>query len=135
MKIEKGKFYKSRNGRKWEVLTTERNSEDYPIVAISEDGDIESFSINGHIIIDNDDDDDEDDLIAEWTEPVEIPWSDYPTWCKWVAMESDGRWFGYEFEPCKKVVTWSGDAVVKIHPDYTPRNFTGDWTESLFERP
>ena len=137
MKIEKGKFYKSRNGQKWEVLTTNRNSEDYPIVAISEDGEIESFSINGHIIIDNDDDD--FDLIAEWTEPVEIPWSDYPTWCNWVAMDKDGRWWGY----IKKTKIdnmesdcWMGNSeAFSIPKDYTPRNFTGHWIESLFERP
>jgi hypothetical protein len=131
MKIEKGKFYKSRDGRKWEVLTTERGSI-YKIVALGEYGEILTLHQNG--CAHNDKSESEFDLIAEWTEPVEIPWSDYPTWCKWVAMDEDGRWFGYEFEPCKKVVTWSGDAVVKIHPDYTPRNFTGDWTESLFER-
>jgi hypothetical protein len=134
MKIEKGKFYKSRDGRKWEVLTTERNSGDYPIVAISEDGDIESFSINGHIIIDNDDD--EDDLIAEWTEPVEIPWRDYPTWCKWVAMDKDGEWCGFVNIPRQRSDGWySMDVSFYIPTDYTPRNFTGDWTESLFERP
>jgi hypothetical protein len=131
MKIEKGKFYKSRNGQKWEVLTTERNDR-WRVVAMDELGKIGCFDEKGNSYIGLCS---HSDLIAEWTEPVEIPWSDYPTWCKWVAMDVVGRWFGYEFEPCKKISTWSCDTVIKIHPDYEPRNFTGDWTESLFERP
>jgi hypothetical protein len=132
MKIEKGKYYRTRGGKKVEVLTTERRSKS-PIIIMDENGEIEALHQNGmyldcksETIL---------DLIAEWTEPIEIPWSDYPTWCKWVAMDKDGRWFGYSDKPTQSCAIWSGDAVVKIHPDYTPRNFTGDWTESLFERP
>jgi hypothetical protein len=132
MKIEKGKFYKSRNGQKWEVLTTERGSI-YKIVALREDGQILTLFQNGCAYSDKSESD--FDIIAEWIEPVEIPWSDYPTWCKWVAMDEYDGWFGFEFKPLKKNVTWSGNTVIKIHPDYTPRNFTGHWTESLFERP
>jgi hypothetical protein len=131
MKIEKGKFYKSRDGQKWEVLTTERNDR-WRIVAMDELGKIGCFDEKGNSYIGLCS---PSDLIAEWTDPVEIPWSYYPTWCKWVAMESDGRWFGYSDKPTQSCAIWSGDAVVKIHPDYTPRNFTGHWTESLFERP
>jgi len=132
MKIEKGKFYKSRDGRKYEILETD--AIDMPIVAYRcDDGHILSLHRNGSVF------DDKSlsifDLIAEWTDPVEIPWSDYPTWCKLVAMDKDGRWFGYSDKPTQSCAIWSGDAVVKIHPDYYPKNFTGDWTESLFERP
>ena len=134
MKIEKGKFYKSRNGQKWEVLTTDRKKDDYTVIAMDEDGFYHSFTLNGASFISSN-----YDLIAEWTEPVEIPWSDYPKWCKWVAMDKDGRWWGY----IKKTeITdmesdcWVGDSdAFRIPKDYTPRNFTGDWTESLFERP
>jgi hypothetical protein len=135
MKIEKGKFYKSRNGQKWEVLTTERGSY-YSIVTLGENGEILTLHKNGTAY--NDKSESEFDLIAEWTDPVEIPWSDYPTWCKWVAMDFGGEWCGYESKPIKDVVYWNyGDIgiLITIHPDYYPRNFTGDWTESLFERP
>jgi hypothetical protein len=132
MKIEKGKFYKSRNGQKWEALITERNGK-INIVAMGEDGSVIVLHQNGALW--DDKTESSFDLIAEWTEPVDIPWSDYPTWCKWVAMDADRRWFGYEFKPCKKNVTWSDAPLIKIHPDYTPRNFTGHWAESLFERP
>jgi len=135
MKIEKGKFYKSRNGQKYEILKTD--AIDMPIVAYRcDDGHILSLHKNGTAY--NDKSGSEFDLIAEWTDPVEIPWSDYPTWCKWVAMDKDGRWWGY----IKKTKIdnmesdcWMGNSeAFSIPKDYTPRNFIGDWTESLFER-
>jgi hypothetical protein len=132
MKIEKGKFYKSRDGQKWEVLTTERNGKSN-IIAMNEDGDLLVVYQNGTYF--NDKSESDLDLIAEWTEPVEIPWSDYPTWCKWVAMDKDGRWFGYKSKPVKRESTWLCDVVISIPLEFYPRNFTGHWTESLFERP
>ena len=132
MKIEKGKFYRSRDGRKWEVLTTERNGY-FSVVIINGGGEISFNRENGmhynadrpHLC----------DLISEWTEPVEIPWSDYPTWCKWVAMDKDGEWCGFVSIPKQRGNGWySMDVSFYIPEDYTPRNFTGDWTESLFER-
>jgi hypothetical protein len=132
MKIEKGKFYKSRNGRKWEVLTTERKDR-WRVVAMDELGSIGCFDEKGNSYIGLCS---HSDLIAEWTEPVEIPWSDYPTWCKWVAMDKDGEWCGFVNIPRQRSDGWySMDVSFYIPTDYNPRNFTGDWTESLFERP
>jgi hypothetical protein len=129
MKIEKGKFYHTRGGEKVEVLTTERKSK-HSIVAMGEDGSISALFQNGMLYDDKSCSD--ADLISEWTDPVEIPWSDYPSWFKWIAMDKDGEWFGYGSKP----ISWGdNDDATNIHPDYTPRNFTGDWTESLFERP
>ena len=133
MKIEKGKFYRTRGGEKVEVLTTERNN-DRCVVALHSDGDLSYLHQNGMYY--NDKSILSLDLIAEWTEPVEIPWSDYPTWCKSVAMDEDGEWYCYDSKPRAEISTWiNEDFVNAIHPNYTPRNFTGDWTESLFERP
>jgi len=135
MKIEKGKFYRSRDGRKWEVLTTEREAK-ANIVAMDEDGDIILLHPNGATWDDKSRSD--YDLIAEWTEPVEIPWSDYPTWCKWVAMDFGGEWNGYEFKPKEEKDYWDyhyEGIIIPIHHNFYPRNFTGHWTESLFERP
>jgi hypothetical protein len=132
MKIEKGKFYRTRGGEKVEVLTTERVAS-HPIVIIHKDGGIEVLRMNGmlhesKVVSDQ-------DIIAEWTDPVEIPWSDYPTWCKWVAMDKDGRWSLFNEKPRLVHGCWYLQTYINVHPDYTPRNFTGDWTESLFERP
>jgi hypothetical protein len=136
MKIEKGKFYKSRNGRKWEVLKTDASC-DICVIAYC-DYDRMLIHLYGNGCYSNDKSECEFDLIAEWTEPVEIPWSDYPTWCKWVAMDNSGKWWGYYGEKPKVCLdTWNDSALnySRIHPDYYPRNFTGVWTESLFERP
>jgi hypothetical protein len=132
MIIEKGKLYRTRGGYKVEVLTTDRN-ECRPVVVMFEDGNIEVLYQNGSRW--NDKSESELDLIAEWTEPVEIPWSDYPTWCKWVAMDENGKWYGFTSKPFKTNIFWVGDDACYIPEDYTPHNFTGDWTESLFERP
>ena len=133
MKIEKGKFYRSRDGRKWEVLTTERNNEFYPVIAMSSDGKgYNSFSKDGKLVIASNED---CDLIAEWTEPVIIPWDDYPKWCKWVGMNKNGQWSMYSGEPVRVGDGFSSYFVGTIPLPYIPKNFTGDWTESLFERP
>ena len=132
MKIEKGKFYRTRGGEKVEVLTTERPTS-YSIVVMGEDGSVTVLQQNGALY--DGKANSYSDLIAEWTEPVEIPWSDYPTWCKWVVMDSNSEWFGYGEKPKNDSFEWFGHYGTKIHPDYYPRNFTGDWTESLFERP
>ena len=136
MKIEKGKFYRTRCGDKVEVLKIDADGR-FPVIGCIGNKTPDCFTDDGRWY-DNDENDenDDNDLIAEWTEPVEIPWSDYPTWCKWVAMDDDGEWYCYDSKPKVALSTWiNEDFVNNIHPDYTPRNFTGDWTESLFERP
>jgi hypothetical protein len=135
MKIEKGKFYCTRGGEKVEVLTTEREAK-HSIVAMGKDGSISVLFQNG-MLYDGKVCSDAD-IISEWTDPVEIPWSDYPTWCKWVAMDADGDWCGHSEKPTSRNNRWLTICVgvsLYIPTDYTPRNFTGDWTKSLFERP
>jgi hypothetical protein len=135
MKIEKGKYYKTRGGEKVEVLTTERKGLQ-PVVAMCEDGTLIVLYQNGAIW--NDKSESEFDIISEWTDPVEIPWSDYPAWYKWIAMDNSGKWFGYYGKKPKLSSDIWRDSDLnynRIPTDYQPRNFTGDWTESLFERP
>ena len=133
MKIEKGKFYRSRDGLKWEVLTTERNNKKFPIVAINDDGVVLSFSKSGYF---TESEGWSEDLIAEWTEPVIIPWDDYPKWCKWVAMDISGNWYVHIEKPIVRDAYWDSEGIFHYIPnEYHPQNFTGHWTESLFERP
>jgi hypothetical protein len=132
MKIEKGKYYKSRDGRKWEVLKTDARSNKI-IMYCYENGHLFALHQNGMFY--DDKIESEFDLIAKWTEPIEIPWSDYPTWCRFVAMDENGKWYGFTSEPFKTNIFWVGDDACYIPEDYTPRNFTSDWNESLFERP
>ena len=135
MTIEQNKFYRTRGGDKVEVIKT--GCQGGKIIWYKESnnhvGTLESdgmFFIYGALS--------NDDLIEEWTDPVEIPWDDYPAWAKWIAMDQDGRWFGWEKYPSSTVFVqhWgNGGHVTFIPQDYTPKNFTGDWTESLFARP
>ena len=136
MKIEQGKFYRTRGGDKVEVIKT--GCQGGKIIWYKESnnhvGTLESdgmFFIYGALS--------NDDLIEEWTDPVEIPWDDYPTWMKWIAMERNGEWFGWTRKPSivKSIGEWNSmDAgLIEIHKNYIPKNFTKDWTESLFARP
>ncbi len=127
MKIEKGKFYRTRCGKKVEVLTTERKGHQ-TVIIMYEEGDIDVLYPNG-TGFNQKGEDSRSDIISEWTDPVEIPWSDYPTWCKWVAMDNVGEWHGFVSIPRKRGYGWySMDVSFYIPEDYQPRNFTGDWT-------
>jgi hypothetical protein len=55
-----------------------------------------------------------------------------PVWAKYLAMDSDGRWFWHEFKPSAGVSAWLNKGGIK---------FTGEngkpsdaWKESLIER-
>ena len=133
MKIEKGKFYRTRGGEKVEVLKIDADGR-FPVIGCVGNKKPDCFTVDGRWY--DNDENDHNDLIAEWTEPVEIPWSDYPTWCKFVAMDADGVWYGFVSIPRQMTDGWySIDVSFYIPTDYQPRNFTGDWTESSFERP
>ncbi len=127
MKLEKGKFYRTRSGEKVECLTTERKEKNRECVMMDKMGIL--FYSNHN----------DTDIISEWSD-VEIPWEDYPRWCNWVAYDGKSdKWFGYSEEPYqyKNYSEWLNDKGVhfSIPSEYAPKGFEGDWKESKFERP
>lgn len=142
MKLEPGKFYRTRGGKKYQCYRTdaggsepvhgayEHTDGDWAIVTHSKDG---SF-VNGRIS--------NFDIISEWTDKPDCStlWPLLPPWIKWVAMDSDKRWWGYSLEPALPKISdsWQGNNTecfcTRIHPDYAP-TFTDDWKDSLCERP
>ena len=75
--------------------------------------------------------------IVPFTWKDDIPWDKIPYEYDWVAMDEDGRWFGFQYPP--EIITdeqeWgedSGEFESMRHIDMpTPPH----WTESLVRRP
>ena len=65
----------------------------------------------------------------------------WPTWlkCRYIAMDSDDRWFGYNGEPELQETIWSsktegGSVLTGDFFDFTPPHVT-DWKESKMKNP
>ncbi len=138
LKIEAGKFYKTRDGRKAGIYRTDVNHPLYSIhgYVIAPDGieysrcwhsDGKYMSVGGN----------EENLISEWQDSLNFDWDCLPKWRnKYIAMDENGAWYAYSNEP--KQGTWgfcNYAAIIEIPEEYQPKNFTGDWKDSLFKNP
>jgi hypothetical protein len=135
MNIERGKFYKTRGGDKVEVLSINRNNE-FTIVIMYQDGSIAVLLNNGRDSKRRSVESDRD-LVSEWVDEPSIPREDYPSWFKWIAMDSSGSWYGYITEPKinNNFECWDADGTEdpnEIPQSYCPTGFVGDWTTSKF---
>lgn len=77
------------------------------------------------------------DLIEPWVDKPEWPKWPVPPWVNYIAMTSRGEWFGYRLKPELSNMDgyWAVICpIIFIPPDYAP-TWTGDWTQSLIERP
>lgn len=109
MKIEAGKTYKTRNGRKVRVICTDMRFDGYPVVGLVDYGSdregAETFTAEGrfnHAIVDA-----PLDLVAEWREPAEV----------WLVVGGNGCWLGYyrSEEFAREFAAYqSGSRVVKM---------------------
>ncbi len=138
MKIEKGKFYKTRNGRKVEILKTDAKNP-YPIVgSITRSDGIElsaSWCDNGTYLKYAEH---ANDIIDELEEALDFDPYCLPKWAdKWIAMDADGDWYSYSIEPTRDDwnLVWSnelGDELSDMPVSFSPKNYKGDWKDSLF---
>ena len=74
------------------------------------------------------------DLIAEWKEPLDFDPSCLPAWAEWIAMDLNGTWWWYCDDPRPRGATCyvGGEDNCSIIPEeYAPKNFTGDWKDSV----
>lgn len=143
MNIEPGKFYKTRGGNKVRIYATDGGPGRYVVHgAFMDSGEWhpDVWCIGGECYATDDTSESPKDIIAEWTDRPEADWSAMPRWANWVAMDEDEDWHWYENKPDRhsKYQEWfpadDGDCG-GIHKDCTPANFTGDWKDSLIERP
>lgn len=137
MKIEKGKFYRTRDGRKVEILKTDAKNA-YPIIGITLHSDgyelCAHWCDNGMYL--KSDEDDSYDIIGEWEEALDFDPYCLPKWAdKWIAMDADEDWYCYSEKPeiksSHKIYLSIGN-VIQIPEDFTPKNYSGDWKDSLF---
>ncbi len=77
------------------------------------------------------------DLISEWVDRPVVDWSKLAAWHRWVAVDEMGEWFSFGQKPTLGLAHWmiaSGCDYCPIPPQYSP-TFSGDWKDSLVERP
>lgn len=134
MKIEVGKFYRTRNGRKVRIYDTDVEGElsIHGAYYCPENSlwEVNAWRENG---IDGDYEPDFD-IIGAWMEPLEFDHDCLPAWAEWIAMDEDGEWRWHEDKPALyNLGMWSGEKLSGgIPKEYSPKNFKGSWKESLF---
>lgn len=137
MKIEVGKFYKTRDGRKVRIYAIEEKGE-HPIHGAVFDGHIwisTSFTIIGIFHAHNIDSD--SDIVSEWQEPLGFDWDCLPKWAdKYISMDNIGRWYCFDGKPYAVRYGWIGFKwISQIEDSFYPKNFNGNWKDSLFKNP
>ena len=139
MKIEKGKFYRTRDGRKVEILKTDAKNA-YPIVgSITDSNGHErgcSWRDNGMSL--------KNaykscyDIIGEWEESLDFDPYCLPKWAdQWIAMDADGEWYSFSKNPAPDEdhqiwCTDLGGNSSEVPLSFSPKNYSGDWKDSLF---
>lgn len=140
LKIEAGKFYRTRDGRKAGIYRTDVNTSKRSIhgYVIASDGieysrywrsDGMFFNTKKSKV----------DLIEEWQEPfiLDFDWDCLPYWCnKYVAKNKKGTWLAYSSKPKLCTVDFCNyDKKTVIPEEYQPKNYTGSWEDSVFKNP
>ena len=137
MKIEAGKFYRTRSGRKARVYAMDGGDE-FTIHAAILFGTVwyvATYNVHGRCNTHDDDDgDNDDDLISEWVDKPVVDWSKMAAWHRWVAMDSYGIWYAFDDEPGLGMIAWHSKRINSIPAAYAP-TFSGNWKDSLVERP
>jgi hypothetical protein len=141
LKIEPGKLYRTRDGRKARIYATDAGG-DYPVHGATLESDIEqpywdahSWTAEGRLI---DTPGKEDaDIVAEWIEPVDFDWGCLPAWAdKYIAKDPNGEWFSYADKPelSKEGHTTDGE-FVGIPAEFHPKGDFPDWRNTLHKNP
>jgi hypothetical protein len=142
MKIEPGKFYITRDGRKARIYATDSGHERYPIhgACLEEESfwSQESWKAAGDA---RDGIQHHSDLISPWVEKPVVDWTAMPDGAIAVAKGKDGTWRAYNRKPEYSAEygwlhagTNIGNGCWHLYPQHTP-TFTGDWKDSLVSRP
>lgn len=139
MNIQAGKDYKTRGGQNVIIYATDKGSH-YPVhgAVLCSDGTwgVESWSLNGMVHLQNEQ---HRDIVSEWTEPLQFDWDCLPKWAdRFIVMESNGEWFCSNKKPSAAMIEWIPcvmSSSSNIPESHAPKNYTGDWKDSLHENP
>lgn len=130
MKIEVGKFYKTRNDLKVRIYATDGEGNDYIHGAILVEDKwcswtwYSSGKICNHL-------ESTRDIIEEWCDPVEFNRALLPAWAnKAIAKCKNGRWYCYNSVPRKDISCFSHNSVLVIPESFAPK-WEGPWEKSL----
>ena len=135
MKIEQGKYYKTRDKRKARIYAMDGDG-DYPICgAILDDNGwqpaIWDSKGRGYakVMLQS-----AIDIVSEWSDTPIVNWPAMPAWCNYVAMDEDGQWYAYIVEPIRDSEGWLPNNDYCFIPKKYHPTFTGYWKDSLTER-
>lgn len=133
MKIEPNKFYRTRCDKKFFVVSVSKPG-DQPVVAWDREGYVYFCNSDGTFLTSRDESD--FDIIAPWIDKPVVDWGKMPAWAKWVACSDLGNWSWFSAKPSMEngFVNLGSGYSGSIPPEYAPA-WTGDWRESLVERP
>lgn len=136
-----GAYCADRNKNKIRVICTDRTSTqgtEYTVLGLNERGVASTYTpdgmwtTGGHIS--------DQDLVGPWVDPIIIkwPWHLLPPWFNWCAFSAGGQAFTYahKIKPTINIYSaWTNNyPSIHIPKEYAPE-FTGDWEQSLTERP
>ena len=74
-------------------------------------------------------------IVSEHLKKPVVNWDNFANWTKYIAMDKDGNWWCYADKPILSSNYWYGLEPQSIPEDYAPKNYKGDWKNSLIERP
>lgn len=75
-------------------------------------------------------------LIEPWTDKPVVNWAAMPAWAKWVAMDGNLKWSWYTDKPDRYDFLFArGKGLFGLIPTEHCPSFTGNWSDSLVERP
>lgn len=63
-----------------------------------------------------------------------VDWAAMPAWFNWAAMDKSGDWYCHITKPDNEVDLWTSLSELRIPEQFSPQ-FSGDWKDSLVERP
>lgn len=131
-KIESGKYYRMRSGHRVYVVATNKPGT-HNVLGWTDSGNVSAWMNGGQFRAEAST---QSDIISEWVEPERIPWEHLPKWCKWWAKDGNGAEWGYLDRPTFEygIHFTESDYICPVLPE-NYSNYTGDWRQSLRERP
>lgn len=141
IKLEIGKEYITRSGLKAKVYDIAEHGERPVIAATFGENQVTAreYSVDGRYLPNKQSD---LDIVGEWQEPLDFDWSCLPVWAKFIVMQKSGKWYWSDIRPVYVVNDflagyWSlyENLYGEIPTEHAPKNFQGDWKDSLFENP
>lgn len=139
VKIEVGKFYISRDGKKVRIYATDGKG-DYPVHgAFYSNGGWDSLELTKYGRYYSNGEINSSDIVREWVEPLKFDWECLPAWIdRYIAMDKNGKWFAYDKaprNPDRDYWVMSGGSLISIEENFSPTNYYGTSLESLHENP